>query len=103
MPWRRFDTSKMHLSPLVAYAAVRSKVVVLLLLIYCLLLLPLFVEILCFVLVLLFSTLCPSSFALILVGCFALTVILMFCDSQCSVALPRGAVGRSVVCDCGIS
>ena len=25
------------------------------------------------------------------------------CDSQCSVALPRGAMGWSVVCDCGIS
>ena len=37
----RFGTSKMHLSPLVAYAAVRSKAVVLLLLTCCLLLLPL--------------------------------------------------------------
>ena len=37
-----------------------------LLFIYCLLLLPLFVSVLCFVLVLLFSTLCPSSFAIIL-------------------------------------
>ena len=36
-----FGTSKMHLSPLVAKAAVRSKAVVLLLLTFCLLLLPL--------------------------------------------------------------
>ena len=38
---KRFGTSKMHLSPPVAYAAVRSKAVVLLLLTFCLLLLPL--------------------------------------------------------------
>ena len=38
---RRFGSSKMHLSHLVAWAAVRSKVVVLLLLICCILLLPL--------------------------------------------------------------
>ena len=49
-------------------AAVRSKRVVLLLLICCLFLLILFVGVLCFVIVLLFSTLCPSSFANILIG-----------------------------------
>ena len=27
---------------------------------------------------------------------------LMSCDSKCSVALSRGAVGWSAVCDCGI-
>ena len=32
-----------------------------------------------------------------------LTFDLMHCDSQCSVALPQGAVGLSAVCDCGIS
>ena len=36
-------------------------------------------------------------------GCFTLTVYLMSYDSQCSGALPRGAVGLSVVCICGIS
>ena len=48
---RRFGTSKMHLSPPMAYAAVRSKAVVLLLLTFCLLLLPLWesVIVLCFV------------------------------------------------------
>ena len=51
-----------------AYAAVRSKAVVLLLLIHCLLLLSLFVGVLSFVLVLLFSTLYSSSFANILMG-----------------------------------
>ena len=55
----------MHWSPPVAKAAVRSKAVVLLLLIYCLLLFPLFVGVLYLVLVLLFSFLCPSSFAII--------------------------------------
>ena len=46
------------------------------------------------VLVLLLVALCPSSFAIILMGkkkrasCFTLTVFLMSCDSQCSVALP---------------
>ena len=36
-------------------------------------------------------------------GCFALTIFLMSYDSQCSVALTRGAVGWSAMCDCGIS
>ena len=49
---------------------------------------------LCLVLVLLFSTLCLSMF---------LNVFLMSCDSQCSVALPRGDVGWSLVCDCSIT
>ena len=52
--------------PPVASAAVCSKAVIMLLLVYCLLLLPLFVTVLCLVLVLLFSTLCPSSVAIIL-------------------------------------
>ena len=42
---------KIHLRPLVALAAVRSKVAVLLLLIHCLLLLTLFVGVLCLVFV----------------------------------------------------
>ena len=48
---KEFGTSKMHLSPPVAKAAVRSKAVVLLLLTFCLLLLPLWesVIVLCFV------------------------------------------------------
>ena len=47
---RGFGTSKMHLSPLVALAAVRSKAVVLLMLTVCLLWLPLWgsVAVLCF-------------------------------------------------------
>ena len=36
-------------------------------------------------------------------GCFALIVFLLSCGSQCSVALPRGALGWFVVCDCAIS
>ena len=48
---QRFGTSKMHLSPPVALAALRSKAVVLLLLTFCLLLFPLreSVIVLCFV------------------------------------------------------
>ena len=64
--------------------------------------------VLCLVHVLLFSVLCPSSFAIILkkkgeAGCFALIAFLMCCDSRCSVAFPRGTVGWSAECDCGIS
>ena len=33
-------------------------------------------------------------------GCFAWFVLLV--SSDCCVALPRGAVGLSAVCDCGI-
>ena len=87
----------MHLGPAltptpVVYTAVLSKAVVLLLLIYCLLLLSLFVGVLWLVLVLLFSALC----------CYHL-------DEEerpgckCSTTLPRGAVGWSAVCGCGIS
>ena len=48
---RGFGTSKVHLGPPVAWAAVRSGAVVLLLLTFCLLLLPLWesVIVLCFV------------------------------------------------------
>ena len=50
-----------------AYAGVCSKAVALLLSIHCLLLLPVFMGVLCFVLVLLFNTLCHSSVAITLV------------------------------------
>ena len=64
--------------------------------------------VLCLVLALLFSTKCPSSFAIIMMGeeragCFVLTVFLVSCDSRCSVALPHGAMGQYVVCNCSIS
>ena len=59
-----------------ALAAARSKAVVLLLSIHCLLLLPLFVGVLCLVLVLLFNTLCPSSLAIIFMGKRELVVLL---------------------------
>ena len=36
-------------------------------------------------------------------SCFTLVVFLMSYDGWCSVALPCGAMGLSVVCDCGIS
>ena len=63
---------------------------------------------LCLVLVSLFSTMCPSSSAIILLekvkaSCFALSVFLVACDSQCSVDLSRCAIAWSVVCHCVIS
>ena len=48
-----------------------------------------------------------SSFAIILVGKREVVTLLYClpgdCDCYCSVALPRGAVGLSAVCNCGIS
>ena len=49
-----------------------------------------------------------SGFAIILMGkreagCFNLFVFLMPCDCYCPVALPRGTLGWSAVCDCGIT
>ena len=35
--------------------------------------------------------------------CFTLIVFLISCDCQCSVAVPRGVVGWSAMCVCGIS
>ena len=94
----------MHLAPTVAKAAVRSMMVVLLLLIHWLLLLPLFVGVLYFVLVLLFSTLfCNHLDGDERAGCFTLIVFLVSFDYYCSEALPRLAVGWSAVFDCGIS
>ena len=59
--------------------------------------------------VLLFSTLCPSSFAIIMVGkrerasCFTKILFLLSCDSKYSVTIPHGAMGWPAVCDCDIS
>ena len=56
--------------------------------------------VLCLILVLLFSTLCPSSFAISMIekreraGCFTLTVFLVYYDIQCSMALPQLQGGR---------
>ena len=48
-----------------------------------------------------------SSFAIILkrkrACCFAFIVLRVSCYCKCSVNLPHGAVGWSVVCECGIS
>ena len=71
---------------------------VLVLLFYCLLLLPLFAGVLCLVLVLLSVSFCNHLGGKERAGCFALTVFLVSCN-----CLPRGAVGWSAVCDCGIS
>ena len=104
---RRFGTSKLW-CPMLVQAAIRSKAVVLLLLIHCLLVLPLFVGVLCWVLHLLFSTLAPSSFAIILMG-MKEVVALLYLSSWCLVAVsvmwlfPNGAMGLCAVSDCGIS
>ena len=62
---RRFGTSKMHLSPTVAKATVRSNVVVLLLLIRCLVCFPLVVGFLCLSLFCCAQPCVFSSFAII--------------------------------------
>ena len=90
--------------PPVALAAVRSKAVVLLLLVRCLLLLPLWdsVIVLCFVVCyfvyfLEWNHLNKEERS----RCFALFVFLVSRDF--CVALPRDTTGLSAVCDCGIS
>ena len=58
------------------------------------------------VVVLVFITLCPSSFAIILMTKRELVALLLLsfeCLVKCSVALPHGALSWSAVCDCGIS
>ena len=61
------------------------------------------VGVLCLVLLLIYLALC----VLLVFGktelVAFLTVFLMSCDSQCSVALSHAAEGWSAVCDCGIS
>ena len=77
---------------------------VLLLLTFCLLLLPLWksVIVLCFVV----RYFVPSSFAIILMGKRELVTWLslsFLVSRDCCVALRRGAMGLSAVCDCSIS
>ena len=36
-------------------------------------------------------------------GCFTLFVLLLLCGCNCFMSLPHGAVGLSVVRDCGVS
>ena len=87
-----------------AWAAVRSRAVVLLLLTFCLLLLLLWesVIVLCFVVCYFMSILVlQSSWWGGGAGCFAWFVFLGSRDGWA--ALPRGAMGLSAVCDCGIS
>ena len=57
-------------------------------------------RVLCLVHVLLFSTLCPSSFAIILMGFFYFNCLPDVLWLFCSVALPHGSLGWSAVCDC---
>ena len=87
-----------------AKAAVRTKAVVLLLFIYCLMYFPLFVGVLClslfcYALLCVHSSLAKKEKA----GCFATIVLQMYCYCKCSVVVLHGAVGWSAVFDCGIS
>ena len=78
-------------------AAFRSQAVVLLLLIRCRLLLPLWDSVLCFVVrYFVFSNHLDGEER---AGCFALFVFLMAHD--CCVALPHDATVSSAVCNCG--
>ena len=91
---------------MLAYVAVRSKTVVLLLLIFYAP--PIgyrdFVFDLYFVMYYFVSFLVCNHLDEEERACyFALIVFLMYCDGKCAVALPCGAVCYSAVCDCGIS
>ena len=93
---RIFSASKMHLSPLLeAKAAVRSKVVVQLLLIYCLLYLLLFVEILCLSLFCCALLCVHSSFATIFKRKRKLVALLSFITN---VLLLKMFCGSSSLC-----
>ena len=86
-----------------AWAVVRSRLVALLLLTCCLLLHPLWgsAVVLCFVVRCFVSVLVlRSSWLGRETSCFAWFVFLVPCG--CCVALSRGIVGLSAVCDCGI-
>ena len=100
----------MYVCPSVAKAAVRSKVVVLLLLIYCFMNLSLFMGSLYWSLFWYVLLYVLSSFVIILTRERELVALLLlsfrclftlYC--KCSVALPHGAVGWSAVCDYGIT
>ena len=83
-----------------AYTAVRSKAVILLLLIHCILLLPLCESVifLCFVVCNFMSILvCNHLDGEERAGCFAWFVLLMSLD-RCA-ALPCGAISLSAVCE----
>ena len=65
------------------------------------------VGVLCLFHVLLCIALCPFKFCNLELeeraDCFTLFVFVVSCDCYCSFALPQSAMGRSAVCDCGIS
>ena len=97
----RFGNSKMHLSPPVASAAVRSKGVVLLLLTFCLLLLPLWESVIVLFCCMLLHV--HSSIAIILMGKRELIALLNL-SSWCPVmvkrlflAVPRGCLQFVIV------
>ena len=96
------ETLRSAASGLGLHWAVRSKVVVLLMLIYCLMYFPLFVGVLCLSLFCYALPCVHSSFAIEswLLCYHCLTDVLFY---KCSVTLPHGAMGCSAVCDCGIS
>ena len=90
-----------HPHPTVAKAAVRSKAVVLLLMIYCLMCFPLFVGVLCLCLFCSAIFCVHSSFSIILKRkrkLIALCVLSYRCYYTRYVVLTHGAVGWSAVC-----
>ena len=99
------DSSHISKSKSVAWAAVRSKTVVLLLLTFCLLLFPLWESVIvqCFLVCYFMSILVLQSswWGRERASCFTLFVFLASHDGWA--ALPRGATGLSGVCDYGIS
>ena len=91
-----------------AWAAVRSQaVVLLLLLIYCFIYLSLFVGALCWSLFWYALLNVFSIFAIILKRkrelVTFLLLFLMSCYCKCPITFPHGAMGWSAICDCGIS
>ena len=76
---------------------------VLLLLICCLVCFPLVVWVLCLFCCAFVSILVLQSSWRGRACCFAFIVLRMTCYCKCSVTLPHGTVGWSVMCDCGIS
>ena len=92
----------MRLNHPVPWAAVPSKAVVLLLLIYCFMYFPLIVGVLCLYLFCYALFYVHCRFETILKRKRKLVVLQMYCYHKCSVTLPHGAVGSSAVCDCGI-
>ena len=103
----RFGACKMYLSPSMAYAAVCSRAVFLLLLICCIMYFPLFVGVPCLPLFCYALLRVHSSFAILLKRTRKLVALLLlsyrYIVHKCSVAFSSRCRGLSAVCDCCIS